>query len=33
VRRYEFVTEDRSVLTPIERTDLRAVRLTWERQK
>ena len=33
VRRYEFPTEDRLVLTPLERTDLRAVRLTWERQK
>jgi len=33
VRRYEFPTEDRLVLTPIERTELRAVRLTWERQK
>jgi len=33
VRRYEFPTDDRLVLTPIERTDLRAVRLTWERQK
>ena len=33
VRRYEFPTEDRLVLTPLERTELRAVRLTWERQK
>ena len=33
VRRYEFPTEDRLILTPLERTDLRAVRLTWERQK
>jgi len=33
VRRYEFPSEDRLVLTPLERTDLRAVRLTWERQK
>ena len=33
VRRYEFATEDRLVLTPLELTDLRAVRLTWERQK
>ncbi len=33
VRRYEFPTEDRLVLTPLELTDLRAVRLTWERQK
>jgi hypothetical protein len=33
VRRYEFPTGDRLVLTPIELTDLRAVRLTWERQK
>lgn len=33
VRRYEFPTADRLVLTPLERTDLRAVRLTWERQK
>ena len=33
VRRYEFPTGDRLVLTPLERTDLRAVRLTWERQK
>jgi len=33
VRRYEFPTEDRLVLTPLERTELRAVRLTWERQR
>ena len=33
VRRYEFPTEDRLVLVPEERTDLRAVRLTWERLK
>jgi hypothetical protein len=33
VRRYEFQTDDRLVLTPLELTDLRAVRLTWERQK
>ena len=33
VRRYEFPTEDRLILTPLERTELRAVRLTWERQK
>jgi hypothetical protein len=33
VRRYEFPTEDRLVLVPQERTDLRAVRLTWERLK
>ena len=33
VRRYEFPTEDRLVLVPQERTDLRAVRLTWERVK
>jgi hypothetical protein len=33
VRRYEFPTEDRLVLTPLELTDLRAVRLTWDRQK
>ena len=33
VRRYEFPTEDRLVLTPLERTDLRAVRLTWERRQ
>ena len=31
VRRYEFPAEDRLVLVPQERTDLRAVRLTWER--
>jgi hypothetical protein len=33
VRRYEFPTNDRLVLVPQERTDLRAVRLTWERLK
>jgi len=33
VRRVEFPTEDRLVLVPEERTDLRAVRLTWERLK
>ena len=33
VRRYEFPTEDRLVLVPQERTDLRAVKLTWERLK
>jgi hypothetical protein len=33
VRRYELPTEDRLVLVPQERTDLRAVRLTWERLK
>jgi hypothetical protein len=33
VRRYEFPVEDRLVLVPQERTDLRAVRLTWERLK
>jgi len=33
VRRYEFPTVDRLVLVPQERTDLRAVRLTWERLK
>ena len=33
VRRYEFPTDDRLVLVPQERTDLRAVRLTWERRK
>ena len=33
VRRYEFLTEDRVALVPTERTDLRAVRLTWERLK
>ncbi len=33
VRRYEFPTDDRLVLTPLEQTDLRAVRLTWERQR
>ena len=33
VRRYEFPTDDRLVLVPQERTDLRAVRLTWERVK
>ena len=33
VRRFEFPTEDRLVLVPQERTDLRAVLLTWERLK
>ena len=33
VRRYEFLTDDRLALVPQERTDLRAVRLTWERLK
>lgn len=33
VRRYEFRGEDRLVLVPEERTDLRAVRLTWQRLK
>jgi hypothetical protein len=33
VRRYEFLTADRILLVPVERTDLRAVRLTWERLK
>lgn len=33
VRRYEFLTGDRLALVPQERTDLRAVRLTWERLK
>ena len=33
VRRFELPTEDRLVLVPQERTDLRAVRLTWERLK
>ncbi len=33
VRRYESPTADRLVLVPLERTDLRAVRLTWERLK
>ena len=33
VRRYEFLTNDRLALVPQERTDLRAVRLTWERLK
>jgi hypothetical protein len=33
VRRYEFLTADRLALVPRERTDLRAVRLTWERLK
>lgn len=32
VRRYEFPTADRLLLVPQERTDLRSVRLTWERQ-
>mgnify|MGYP003580104570 CR=1 FL=1 len=31
VRRYEFLSENRVALVPQERTDLRAVRLTWER--
>ena len=33
VRRYEFPTADRLLLVPQERTDIRSVRLTWERQK
>jgi len=33
VRRYEFPRDDRFVLVPQERTDLRAVTLTWERLK
>ena len=33
VRRFELPTEDRLVLVPQERTDLRAVRLIWERLK
>jgi hypothetical protein len=33
VRRYEFLSDDRVALVPQERTDLRAVRLTWERLK
>ena len=33
VRRYEFLPGDRLALVPQERTDLRAVRLTWERLK
>ena len=33
VRRYEFLSDDRLALVPQERTDLRAVRLTWERLK
>jgi len=33
VRRYEFLTNDRLALVPQDRTDLRAVRLTWERLK
>jgi hypothetical protein len=33
VRRYEFPTADRLLLVPQERTDIRAVRLTWERQR
>ena len=33
VRRLEFPAEDRLVLVPQERTDLRASRLTWERLK
>jgi hypothetical protein len=33
VRRYEFATEDRLVLVPLERADTRAITLTWERQK
>jgi hypothetical protein len=33
VRRYEFETPDRLVLVPLERSDRRAIKLTWERQK
>ena len=33
VRRYEFETPDRLVLVPLERSDTRAIKLTWERQK
>jgi hypothetical protein len=33
VRRFEFPTEDRLILTPLELIDLRAVRLTWGRQQ
>lgn len=33
VRRYEFATNDRLVLVPLERSDRRAITLTWERQR
>jgi len=33
VRRYEFPTADRLVLVPQDATDIRTVRLTWERQQ
>ena len=33
VRRFEFLTDDRVLLVPRVRTDLRAARLTWERLK
>lgn len=33
VRRYEFETPDRLVLVPQERSDRRAIKLTWERAK
>jgi hypothetical protein len=33
VRRFEFETPDRLVLVPLERSDTRAIKLTWERQK
>jgi hypothetical protein len=33
VRRYELPTPDRLVLVPLERSDRRSIRLTWERQK
>ena len=33
VRRYEFETPDRLLLVPLERSDRRAIKLTWERQK
>ncbi len=33
VRRYEFRTDDRLVLVPLERADTRAITLTWERQR
>jgi hypothetical protein len=32
-RRYEFQTDDRLVLTPLDSPDLRTNRLTWERVK
>src|SRR5262245_14748871 len=32
-RRYEFETPDRLVLVPLERSDRRAIKLTWERLK